>query len=276
MARVLGESGKYVSGQATAKLMKTWAITAIVIALASFFLGLLVSLYLPKFRLSNPITLPVVLVLTGGLAVVFRWSDKRMKQIDQERMAMRKAAVGEATVAAILKDFPDTYFVVNDLSTANGNLDHVVIGPTGVFVIETKSWRGIVSSDGKGELLLNGKPTDKPAVRPFVKRYMDTRDAVKTLLAQKREFVGYEPYFQGVFAFTAARVEADWGSTGKVTCMRDDQLHEQIVDKAKKRLSTKEIHAIAGAFKQLADDGVPVTDDSIKATPVDQSATNKI
>ena len=44
----------------------------------------------------------------------------------------------------------------------------LVVGPTGVFVLDTKAWRGVVTSDGKGELLLNGQPTDKPYIRQFV------------------------------------------------------------------------------------------------------------
>jgi hypothetical protein len=83
---------------------------------------------------------------------------------------MRRGAAGEIHVGNILTDFPDDFCVINDLTTPFGNLDHVVVGPTGVFVLDSKNWRGVVSADGKGELLLNGQPTDKPHVRQFVGR----------------------------------------------------------------------------------------------------------
>jgi hypothetical protein len=60
----------------------------------------------------------------------------------------------EISVGYKLSDFPDGFYIINDLKTESGNLDHVVIGPTGVFALDTKSWRGVVSADGKGELWL--------------------------------------------------------------------------------------------------------------------------
>jgi len=48
---------------------------------------------------------------------------------------MTKGATGEATVALALTRFPDSFSVINDLATPFGNLDHVVVGPTGVFIL---------------------------------------------------------------------------------------------------------------------------------------------
>jgi len=40
----------------------------------------------------------------------------------------------------------DDYFIINDVDLAYGKrksqIDHVVVGPNGIFVIETKNWRG--------------------------------------------------------------------------------------------------------------------------------------
>lgn len=48
--------------------------------------------------------------------------------------------------------------VVNDIKFKYGNIDHFVIRPDGfVFLIETKSHRGLVTTNGK-QLLLDGKP----------------------------------------------------------------------------------------------------------------------
>ncbi|MBE2212655.1 MAG: hypothetical protein IAE82_02200, partial [Opitutaceae bacterium] len=62
-----------------------------------------------------------------------------------------------------------------------------------------------------------------------------------------------DAYFNALFVFTAARVEANWGSTGKVICIRDDQLHDYIVDfKARRRLTAEEVTKLAQAFLALA------------------------
>ena len=48
-------------------------------------------------------------------------------------------------------------------------------------MIDAKNWRGVVSSDGNGGLLLNGKPTDKPETKNLTRMIMNIKDKVKTL-----------------------------------------------------------------------------------------------
>jgi hypothetical protein len=165
----------------------------------------------------------------------------------QEAQRVQPGRGGENQVARILTTLPDDFFVIHDLATPFGNVDHVVAGPTGVFLLDTKSWRGAVSPDGKGELLLNGQPTDKPLVRPFLGRMLSIRDKVRTLAP------GLDPFYQAVFVFTSARVEAKWGTTGTLHCVRDEQLHDYIVEKPLgKRLSPDEARTLAQAFLALA------------------------
>ena len=67
-------------------------------------------------------------------------------------------AVGEISVARALRPLEARgYRIFHDLSTASGNIDHVVIGPTGVFVLETKAWRGRVYPGKGGVLMRNGQ-----------------------------------------------------------------------------------------------------------------------
>lgn len=61
------------------------------------------------------------------------------------------------------------------MTTLFGDLDHVVVGPTCVFVLDSKNWRGVVSSDGNGELFFNDEPTDKQYIRQFVGRMLGNR-----------------------------------------------------------------------------------------------------
>jgi len=41
---------------------------------------------------------------------------------------------------------------------------------------------------------------------------------------------GVDPFFEAVFAFTSAWVEAKFGTTGWADCIRDDRLFKYIVD----------------------------------------------
>ncbi|MBK6669735.1 MAG: NERD domain-containing protein [Actinobacteria bacterium] len=72
-----------------------------------------------------------------------------------ERMAEdnRKGAEGERATAAELATLPPTYRVVHGLKVGKtkADIDHLVVGPSGVWVIDTKSWAGRLT-EGKGML----------------------------------------------------------------------------------------------------------------------------
>jgi hypothetical protein len=58
---------------------------------------------------------------------------------------------GEKQVAKLLTNkLNDDYYILNDLYLHNrgGDIDHIVLGPNGVFVLETKNWRGSISCNG--------------------------------------------------------------------------------------------------------------------------------
>src|SRR5262245_33414941 len=59
----------------------------------------------------------------------------------------RNGAAGERSVAELLTRLPDDYVLLNDvvLPGHSGNIDHVLIGPCGVVVMETKRWAGTVA-----------------------------------------------------------------------------------------------------------------------------------
>jgi hypothetical protein len=247
MAKVLGESGRYVTQEAVKKSCQTLLLFGIVMAILGFIEGFFVTSLFQVKSLPPWLRLGSSAVALCIVGLVFKWGNRRMRDLAKRREDMRRGATGEALVSQILADFPDDFYVINDLTTPFGNLDHVVVGSTGVFLLDTKSWRGVVSANGAGELLLNGQPTDKPQVRPFVRRIMDIRDKVATLAP------GTDAYFNAVFVFTAARNEAKWGTTGNVHCVNDDKLHEYIVEKDfGKKLKPAEVARIAQAFLGLA------------------------
>jgi len=67
-----------------------------------------------------------------------------------------KGARGEERVALLLAGLPEGYHVFHDVACGRaGGIDHVVVGPSGLFAVETKCWAGRVSLAG-GEILVNG------------------------------------------------------------------------------------------------------------------------
>lgn len=59
-------------------------------------------------------------------------------------------AEGEETVARHLSLFEKPYHVIHDvvLPEMRGNIDHIVLGPNGVFVVETKNHNGLITCNG--------------------------------------------------------------------------------------------------------------------------------
>lgn len=247
MAKVLGESGRYVSQEAVRRRERIVLTAVLLIGLLGVIEGLVLSSLIPFGQFSALVRGLISLASLVGILAVYKWGSRKFNALEKQRVAMMRGATGETIVGTRLADFPDGFCVINDLTTPFGNLDHVVVGPTGVFVLDSKNWRGLVSADGKGELQLNEQPTDKPYVRQFVGRIMGIRDKVRTLAS------GLDPFYQAVFVFTAARVQAKWGTTGSVHCITDDQLRDYIVEKDfGKKLKPDEVQLISQAFLGLA------------------------
>jgi hypothetical protein len=247
MAKVLGESGRYVSNEAMAKRRRILLLAIVVVAFASMVEGLVLGHWLLPAGLSSLTGICIMAIFLVVLLGVAWLAGRKIEALEKHSAAMQRGAVGEIGVGTALQKFPDSFYVINDLTTPFGNLDHVVVGPTGVFVIDTKNWRGVVSADGKGELLLNGNPTDKPFIRQFVGRMMGIRDKVVIIAG------GNEVFYDALFVFTSARVEANWGKTSSVNCLRDDQLYAYIVEKDfGRKLEPREAERVAQAFLAVA------------------------
>jgi hypothetical protein len=58
---------------------------------------------------------------------------------------------GEKRVVKLLNSkLSDDYYLINDLylGDGGGDIDHIVLGPNGVCVLETKNWRGNITCNG--------------------------------------------------------------------------------------------------------------------------------
>ena len=73
-------------------------------------------------------------------------------------------AGGEYDVGVVLSRLPEEFHVFNGLGFYAGDVDHVVVGPTGVFVIETKNHSGTIGIRN-GRLSRNGELLDRDFVR---------------------------------------------------------------------------------------------------------------
>lgn len=62
--------------------------------------------------------------------------------------AFERGAAGEEATAQCLRGLPRGWVVVNDVrwpGRRHANIDHVVVGPTGIYVIDSKLWSGSIT-----------------------------------------------------------------------------------------------------------------------------------
>lgn len=247
MAKIFGESGRYVRDAADRERQKMIALAFVAMFMMGVVEGVIIASYFVKMLLPTWAQATIFISVFPALYGIYKWCWRRMDEIEKKRKAFSRGAHGEDQVAKTLQTLPDTFYVIHDLATPFGNVDHAVVGPTGVFLIDTKSWRGVVTSDGKGELLVNGKPTGKREVRAFIARIMSIRDKVHVLVPK------IDVFYQAVFVFTSARVDANFGTTGSLHCLREDQLRDYILDtKFRRALTATEVQTLAQAFLALA------------------------
>jgi hypothetical protein len=105
-------------------------------------------------------------LLLGGLMAVAVGYALRFRP-SPEAVAWRRGAAGERHTARFLAGLErQGWAVLHDLAVpgSRANLDHLVIGPGGVFVIDSKQYRGRLQLDAVGKLW-HGRYPLAPAVR---------------------------------------------------------------------------------------------------------------
>ena len=122
----------------------------VVIVALGIFEGAFLSMIILQWSRTSWAQLVLMALGAGGVVCICRFQNRRIDRYERERMKWRKGTLGEHAVLAILESLSDRYFVLNDVKTATGNLDHIVVGPTGLFAIETKNWRGLVTVNAQG------------------------------------------------------------------------------------------------------------------------------
>jgi hypothetical protein len=98
------------------------------------------------------------LVMATGLGWSLRF------RISQDARAWRLGAQGERRTARILGRLErDGFVAFHDLAVPGSpaNVDHLVVGPTGVFVIDSKFYRGVVRVGLDGRLWYGGRSLDR-------------------------------------------------------------------------------------------------------------------
>lgn len=192
---------------------------------------LIASGYLLRAALPQPGMAPTtvgffLLILAGLFAWFISRSQRRMQ-------AYIKGALGEETTARHLALLPASFTVFHGLEAGPGakgtDLDHVVIGPTGLFVVETKNWSGKITLE-EGSILYNGHTPSRPPLEQ-VKRNASLLE--KKLCEAMDATIEVRP----ILCFANGDLQPERiGSSGVEVC-NTNSLHQVLNDRVHGRLS---------------------------------------
>jgi len=188
------------AGKSTRKMAQDRRRTTNLILIGALILAIILALTIQNWQALG-LGGGAVLGLLILLRVLPDLIDKPIKRrIKEERRADRGAAA-EEVVGDLLAGLGDDFFVLNDIPSPYGNIDHIVIGKDrGVFLLETKAHGGKVEVTDD-QLLVNGKLPEKNFIAQALKNAYWLRDEIEKV-------TGSKVWITPVVVFTNAFVQA--------------------------------------------------------------------
>jgi len=215
-------------------------------ALAGFMLGAILRLRSGGLRsLSAHVWALAVLevAIVAGFLLGLRRLHKYTDKLARERITWLRGAQGEALVAWYLRDLPNTWHVFNNVELwKQGDLDHVLIGPGGLFCISTKANRGLYTVAPGGKYSLNGQETDH--IHEAQRLAMELKDRLQGIL-------GDVPWIQPVLVAPFAYIEFD--TYQKPAWVLHEENLPNVFEDAPVKLKTAEIERYAKGVEMIAE-----------------------
>lgn len=206
-----------------------------------------VSIIIPWFL---PLAAPGKVILVG-LAVAlgagaFLWN-KRAVKIAGTMDIIAAGHDGEGAVAKILARLPRDWAVLNNLALrVNGpivQIDHMVITPVAVHILETKSQKGqIIAAPDSGKWQVKRRGETRSIVNPVQQNRSQVR-ACRELLAK----LGSNLPCHGLVVMTEAMTQTDWPITRATELA---QYLDRFTQKGTEVLTKKQIRQLAKALLQ--------------------------
>lgn len=222
--KVLKDSGSYLERKA--KSNRNTSISCIAVGLAGFLCAYLLATSLVVF--------PSFIVLVIGVSFLGNYS------------RYKSGIEGENTVVKFLSALDDNYYLINDvkLPESYGNIDHIVLGPNGIFVIETKNYRGQIRCNGD-DWVRHYEGTDREydlgsPSKQAKRNAIITKQSIESANTLKK----FLSWVEGIVVFTNPEVGLKLSKT-TVPVLRPENLCEYIKNKKSKiGFSTQELESI--------------------------------
>lgn len=191
------------AGESTRRMQATRVAMVLAILLV-MWLALL--LYGSNAKRIMALGLPASLLIGAIFLIALKRLEKKGNAAIRHAKRAERGAIAEEKTGALLHGLPEGNFIINDFDTGRGNIDHILVGPKGIFTLEVKSHRGDVTFDGT-ILRRDGLPFEKD----FLKQAWAECFAVREILAH---WDIKEPRAEPVILFTNAFVKVRGNAKG--------------------------------------------------------------
>lgn len=213
---------------------------SMLIALGIVIIGAIISFSLNNFYISFVFFIVSI--------IIFSIVNKKNKDLNKHLRnfnRMKSGHDGEVKVIETLKKLPDSYYIINDfritVNRRTSQIDHVVVGPTGIFAIETKNWQGTLY--GKAENIhwkvVMPDGNSRNAYNPIKQNETHTRRMEELL----KKFLGKNFYLESIVVLTHPNVKIMFESD-IVPVLKPDKLCNYIESYNQLHLSETEVEQI--------------------------------
>ena len=164
-----------------------------------------------RFKMQLPYSPWTLTALASVAVAIATWRFFALRPVMRR---LKLGLQGELVVGQYLDRLhADGYQVFHDIQGQNFNLDHVLIGPAGVFTVETKTWNkphadAKVTFDGE-RLQIGGKEVERDPIT-------QARAQAAWLRVQLRESTGRDFDVRPVIVFPGWYVEATYAAQRKL------------------------------------------------------------
>jgi hypothetical protein len=146
----------------------------------------------------------------------------------------------KAVIKTLTNSLNDEYFLINGihLKGRGGDIDHIIFGPTGVYVLETKNW--------SGKIICNGDQWQRPGKKikssPSLQVKHNTQK-IKKIIVSSSIFRSHNIWIEGLIIFTNAHADLHINNS-TVPIFRLQQLPNYIKNQKNICLTTEQVQKI--------------------------------
>jgi hypothetical protein len=234
-------------------------ITASLLLVSLLFLVAATTRHWPAWAAGTPAALALP---AAAFWIYYEW---RHHNLDALRGQLRAGLRGQRRMVKLLSPLDDSYYLINNLKLPGraDDVDHLLVGPNGIFALETKNHRGRIFAENgqwyQAKLSRNGRPQPKNPIRDPVQQLKRNIDYLRTCINRTDPDLSRRTrlWIEGAVIFVNPAASIDLPPTVEqhlpFPVLRARDLPGYVLEHVPRRPLTKQdVRAIVGMMSHLA------------------------